>query len=252
MTMGGDPNLPAPSVFRLRLGVMSGSASASRRGRPQGVRRGAVLVVALLASAGVVYAGLRDPGPDRSAAAPTPSASPTPLSSLDVSDLPITRGPFCALLETRDVETALGGPVATTNHYDSGDRAPLAPGLTDVAHEYGCGYGAANGARARAWVFAEPVTTATAASLAREAAGGTGCRPVPDSPRFGTPSASTLCRAADPAATVVTLRGLFGDAWLTCQLSTPRTGPAAATASDTTRRAEQWCLRVATTLGARP
>ena len=54
-------------------------------------------------------------------------------------------------------------------------------------------------------------------------------------------------RRPQPAS--VTLRGLFGDAWLTCRLSTPGT---VGGATQTVRRAEQWCVRVATTLGARP
>jgi len=48
--------------------------------------------------------------------------------------------------------------------------------------------------------------------------------------------------------TAVTLRGLFGDAWMSCELAVPGRAPA----SETQRRGEQWCLRVATTLGARP
>jgi hypothetical protein len=48
---------------------------------------------------------------------------------------------------------------------------------------------------------------------------------------------------------VVTRRGLFGDAWLSCQLSAPGPGT---TDAVTVRRAQEWCVRLATTLGARP
>jgi hypothetical protein len=250
--MRGDPNYPDRSVFRLGWVAMSEPASASsgprrRSGRARAVR-GAVLVLALLVTGGVVYGGLRDPGTGPSDGTATPIPTPTRLSSLDLSDLPITRGPFCDALDQNDVETALGGPVTATQHYNSGDRATLATGLADVSHEYNCGYRAANGVQARAWVFAEPVTPGIGRSIARESTGEAGCRPIAGAPRFGTPSAGTLCRATDPAGTAVTLRGLFGDSWLTCQLSTPAT----AAASDTVRRAEQWCVRVATTMGARP
>jgi hypothetical protein len=207
-----------------------------------------VLLLALLVTAGVAYAALRDPGPDGGRAAPTSAATPTPLADLDLSGLPVPRRSFCAALEQDAIETALRGPVTRTEHYDSGDRARLATGLTDIAHEYNCGYASAPGARARAWVFAEPVTTPVARNLVRDAAGGTGCAPVTDGPRFGTPSVGTVCRTGRPATTAVTLRGLFGDAWLSCQLTTPGT----AGASATVRRAEQWCARVASTVGDGP
>lgn len=202
-----------------------------------------LLALALLAAAGVGYAALRDPRPDAGGAAPT--AAPTPLSELDVSDRPVPRGPFCAALAQDDIEAALGGPVTRTEHYDSGDRATLATGLTDIAHEYNCGYSAASGAQARAWVFAAPVTRSTAEALARESTG-TGCRQSTDGPRFGNPSVTSVCRPG--AATVVTLRGLFGSSWLSCQLTTP----VAAARPDPVRRAERWCVQVASTVGARP
>jgi hypothetical protein len=224
-------------------------------GRPRRrLRRVAVVLVALLATGAVVYGGLRGDAPvPRGAATPsrTPAPTPTPLSSLDLSGLPIARAPFCDAIDRDDVVTALGGPVSRTSNYDSGDRATLAAGLTDVAHEYNCGYAAANGTRARAWVFAAPVTTSTGRNLARESTRGIGCRPVVGGPQFGTPSVATRCRTTSPAGVAVTLRGLFGDAWLSCELSTPGPGRGASDAA-TVRRAEQWCVRLATSLGARP
>jgi hypothetical protein len=213
------------------------------------VRRWSLAVAALLVTGVVVWVGLsgRDVAPtaDRS---PSATPTPTPLSSVDLSGLPIERAPFCDRLEEADVEKALGGPVSGTTHYDSGDRVALASGLRDVSHEFDCTYDAALGSQARVWVFAEPVTTTVARTLAREARAEKGCSVLRDAPTYGTPAAATLCRTTGPVGRVVTLRGLFGDAWTTCRLSTP--GPSGATG--TVERAEQWCVRVATTLGARP
>jgi hypothetical protein len=204
-----------------------------------------VLTVALLVAAGVGYAVLRD-APSNAGRA-TPTAAPTPLSDVDVSHLPIPRGPFCAALKQDDIEAALGGPVTRTGHYDSGARATLATGLTDIAHEYNCGYSAASGAEARAWIFAAPVSRSSAVALLRESTAAD-CRQLSDGPRFGAPSAASVCRAGTGAPTVVTLRGLFGGSWLSCQLTTPR-GVATA---DPVRRAERWCVQVARTVGSRP
>jgi hypothetical protein len=170
------------------------------------------------------------------------------MASLDLSGLPIDRADFCSRLDQGDVEDALGGAVTDTTHYGSGDRVAMAPGVVDVSHEYDCTYDAADGTQARAWVFAEPVTTSVGRGIVREARAEQGCRPLERAPTFGTPSVGTLCRVARPEARAVTLRGLFGDAWLSCRLSTP--GPD--DALGTVQRAEQWCVRVATTLGARP
>jgi hypothetical protein len=202
-------------------------------------------------TAGVVYVAIRDrTGGSPAASDPSVSAStiPSPSSSVDLSRLPIERGEFCDRLDQDDVEDALGAPVSDTRHYGSGDRVTLAPGLTDVSHEYDCTFGASSGAEARVWVFAEPVTVAVGRSILREAARERGCSVRPDPPTFGRPSIGTVCRGTRPAARSVTLRGLFGDAWLSCRLSTP----GAAGAVGTAERADQWCVRVATTLGARP
>jgi hypothetical protein len=223
---------------------MSESTSAGRRHRRR-VGLLVVLALALLIAAGVGYVVVRDPAPGDPGT--TPTAAPTPLSELDVSDRRVPRGPFCAALEQDAIEAALGGPVTRTEHYDSGDRARLVTGLTDIAHEYNCGYSAATGAQARAWVFAAPVTRTAALALAREAAG-TGCRQLSDAPRFGSPSAASVCRIRTGAATAVTLRGLFGSSWLSCQLS----ARSAAGTPDLVRRAERWCVQVATTVGSRP
>jgi len=232
----------------------SRNRGARRRARRRRTaRRVALVMLALLVTGGAVYVGVRNgsPGGEGSAARPASSASPTPptpMASLDLSGLPIDRTDFCSRLDQGDVEDALGGPVTDTAHYGSGDRVALVPGVVDVSHEYNCTYDAADGTQARAWVFAEPVTGAVGRRIVQEARTEPDCRPLDRAPTYGTPSVGTLCRVARPAARAVTLRGLFGDAWLSCRLSTPGTGDALGTV----QRAEQWCVRVATTLGARP
>jgi hypothetical protein len=215
-------------------------------------RRAAALALALLLTGAVVYVGLRDGAPrgDGSAARPSPSSSPTrtPLASLDLSGLPIPRTDFCNRLDEGDVEDALGGPATDTAHYGSGDRVALAPGVVDVSHEHNCTYDAGDGTQARVWVFAEPVTASVGSDLVREARAESGCRTLRKAPRFGNPAIGTICRIRRPEARAVTLRGLFGDAWLSCRLSRPGSDDVL----DTVQRAEQWCVRVATTLGARP
>jgi len=176
-----------------------------------------------------------------------PAASPGPETDVDLSALPIARAAFCDRLDAGDVADALDGPVAATRDYGSGERVLLEPGLRDVSHEFGCSYAAANGARARVWVFAEPVARRVATAIARAARGGQGCRSLGASPTFGRPSAHTVCPASRTGR-AVTLRGLFGDAWLTCQVSAPASVPRAALV----RRSDRWCVRVATTLGTRP
>jgi hypothetical protein len=212
----------------------------------------AALGAALLLTGAAVYVGLRDGATrqDGRAALSSPSSSPTPtpMTSLDLSGLPIERTEFCSRLDQGDVEDALGGPATGTAHYSSGDRATLAPGVVDVSHEYNCTYDGADGTQARVWVFAEPVTASVGSGIVREARTESGCRPLRKAPRFGTPTIGTICRTTRPAARAVTLSGLFGDAWLSCRLSRPGTGDVVGTV----QRAEQWCVRVATTLGARP
>ena len=215
----------------------------ARRSR---TRRVLVVAVVLVLAGLVAYAGLVNrPSGDESGSTPT-TPTPTPLGSMDLSALPITRGPLCAGIAAADVRHALGGAVTGTAHYDSGQRVTLAPGLRDVSHEYDCTYRGA-GAEARVWVFAQPVDPTAARGLAAAARAERNCRVVADGPTFGTPGVTTTCRASGSRRTV-TLRGLFGDAWVSCQLTTPAAVVPATTA---VRRTEQWCVDVATSVGAR-
>lgn len=224
-----------------------GSGARARERARRRRRRLGLTAVALMVTGAAVLAGLLTRGdPRRPGSTSMPSSAP--IESLDLSGLPIERGPFCDALEDDDVEDALAAPVATARQFDSGQRAPLTAGVRDLTHEYGCMFTAATGARARVWVFAAPVTPRLATTIAREVRRERGCAPLTAAPTYGRPSGSTVCPAATAPGREVTLRGLFGDAWLSCQLTSASREPA----PETVRRADQWCVRVATTLGARP
>jgi hypothetical protein len=221
-----------------------------KAGRRRLLPRVVLVLVALLATSATVAVGLTS-GDSRHPAAlqqhETRTPSSTPIRKVDLSALPIARRPFCNLLPRSDVEEALAGPVTKATQYGNGSKTKMAPGLADVSHEYNCTFDGAHGSQVRVWVFAQPVQTGTAKFLARQALKTPGCQQA-RAPKFGTPTAPTLCRTSSPKATVITLRGLFGQAWLSCQLTAPgRDDPKAAQ-----QRADDWCVKVATALGARP
>jgi hypothetical protein len=211
-----------------------------------------VVVLALVLTAVAVYVGLRAAGPDQTTA-PTsrPTATATPLTSVDLSGLPVERRSLCGRIDQGDVERALRGPVVETDHYGSGDRASLTTRVRDVSHEFDCTYRADTGAEARVWVFAEPVSRGVARGIARDVRRAPGCRPVTGGPAYGAPTVSTSCRVGTPPGRAVALRGLFGDAWLSCEVSTPSAASAGDPRRETERRAQRWCVSVATSVGAR-
>jgi hypothetical protein len=221
----------------------------TRRVRRPLWRRLLLGLVALVVAGVAVLVGIRLGSGDQDAAtpAPSPSATPTPVRDVDLTGMPIPRGPVCPLLDEKAVAHALGGRVVRTSQYGNGDRAELVPGVRDVAHEYSCSYQAADGALARIWVFAAPVDKAGARSLVREVVHAEGCREVPSRPAFGAPSVTTACPAPDGPGTAITMHGLFDDAWFSCELARPR--PAGSTPAQV-RRTERWCVRVAETLGS--
>jgi hypothetical protein len=173
---------------------------------------------------------------DDNTPAPKPTASSTPLADFATDEVSVARTGFCPRVAPRAVTEALGGEPATTDSWANGDRATLADGVRDVAHEYGCAWTAADGTVARAWVFAPPVGAARAARLVRAAGGAERCRPIADAPAYGAPSAAVACRTAAGGRT--TLQGLFGDAWLSCSLETPGAVP-------DLDRTGRWCVAVA-------
>lgn len=177
------------------------------------------------------------------AAAPSSSAAP-----LDVSRLPIPRSLDCDHIDDDTLVSALGGPVAERVSYDNGDRTELGPGYTDVAHEAGCVFDSGD-TQARVWVFAAPVSTPDARGLVREGRRAPGCTTPDDDTAFGTPHLTTVCQQRRPEdALVTTMRGLFGDTWLSCELTVEGAEGRAAVHA----RTDRWCIHVATTLGARP
>jgi hypothetical protein len=225
-----------------------------------------LLLVALLGIALTVAAtavvGPFDPAGDEPGAAPdvepggsnddpettsetSPSGTPatTPID-VDLSNLPIGRTLDCSVLDGDAVREALGAPVTLRQTYASGDRVEVSPGVTDVVAEDGCVFHSPR-AEARVWVFTAPVGTAYARTLVREARRAPGCSPRPDETGFGDPTLTDVCTGDDRAGSTATLRGLFGDAWLTCRLSSEDEPPGVVLG-----RAQPWCTEVAATLGA--
>lgn len=168
--------------------------------------------------------------------AATPSTASTPLESFDTTSLAVRRDAFCSGIGPTALEDALGTRDYRGSSYNNGERARLAPGVRDVAHEFDCTWRAADGTVARAWVFAPPVTRPQARSLVR-AAVGPGCRRT-GGPAYGAPSVATRCRIPDGVRRAHV--GLFGDAWLSCTLATTRPEPA-----DLAERTGRWCVAVA-------
>jgi len=163
-------------------------------------------------------------------AQPAPTATPlaTALSSVDTTTLVVRRQPFCGDVSTADAAAALGGPVHSATGYAAGQRAQLGS-VNDVADEHGCRWVGGHGATASAWVFAPPITPAWAQQLAADRP--SGCREI-EAPAYGRPTSTYSCDGA------ITMRGLFGDAWLSCRLDTHDVALAG-----------RWCLAVARAAG---
>lgn len=193
------------------------------------------LLLAVVATGAVVAVVLLDRSPESSPAPPAYEA--TPLADYDTTGVVVTRGSFCDAVPDAAVEEALGGAPESTTAYDNGDRVRLADGLRDVAHEFGCGW-MAPGVTARAWVFAPPVTRRAARDLARSVRDQPDCVRTPGTPEFGRPSTALVCEIG--RRTEASYRGLYGDAWLTCTLSTEERLPP----DELADRAGRWCVAV--------
>jgi hypothetical protein len=232
-----------------------GRRRGKRAGRPPRTAAAVTAAVAVLAGAVATVVLLDEPTgeADPTLASQAPSASPVTGAEpveLDVSRLPIPRAPFCGDLDAAEVGRALDGDIEDASAYGTGDTVRVAPGVRDVAHEYGCRFSGPD-AEARVWVFAAPVTRAEARRLVREARAVDGCREIRTGTAYGRPGVTRLCRDGegsgdgDENEVEVGARGLFGDAWLSCQVT------ATDRAVEVTRRAERWCVHVATELAAR-
>lgn len=233
------------------------------RRRAQVQRSRAPVVLLLVALVGIavtvgasLLVGPLDPVGDATEPRPSPNAgaadagrggaSPaTTRSEVDLSNLPVGRTLDCAVLDGDPVREALGAPVTLRQAYAPGDRVEISPGVTDVVAETGCVFRSPR-ADARVWVYSAPVGTAYARSLVREARRTPGCSPRPDETGFGDPTLTDVCTSTRPATATATLRGLFGDAWLTCRLSGEGERP-----GEVLVRARRWCTGVAVALAAR-
>jgi hypothetical protein len=177
-----------------------------------------------------------------SGAAPraTPStAPPTPIGQLNTAQMELHRIPFCDLVPRQAVADALGGRATDRSSWRNGDTTSLVGGSGDRAQELGCRFSAGSSAAA-AWVFASPVEPSFARQVVRDSSRQRSCRDEPGA-TFGQPSELQTCRL--PGGIVrVRHAGLFGQTWLTCQVS------AAAPDQQVTRRADAWCVQVANTL----
>jgi hypothetical protein len=177
-----------------------------------------VLVTAIAVAIGVLRTSSEPPAPVDPLA--------VRLASVDTTTMTVRRAAFCDGLADAAAAT-LGASVASQASWEPGDRTQLAPHVKDVADEYGCAWTSAAGAVARAWVFAPPVTRDRAADLAATKPTG-GCRPAAGMPAFGAPTSALTC------GDTTVVRGLFGDAWLSCSL-----------ASHDLDLVGRWCLAVA-------
>jgi hypothetical protein len=166
---------------------------------------------------------------------------PTPLTKLDVASVRVARAGFCDRLPKAAVRAALGSAPADTSSWKSGDPPPTGtPG--DVAHEFGCAWTGANGAAARAWVFASPVTAAYAASIIKAADRAKECE-SDLATVFGNPAMLETCPRPGGLERV-RRAGLFGDTWLTCELDAPVSLAEKARRS----RLDVWCAQVVAAL----
>ena len=169
-------------------------------------------------------------GPPQTPAPP----SPTTLASYDTRSVAVARAPFCDRVSPTGIEHAVGAAPESHDEYGNGDRFRLPDGSRSISHEYGCSWTAPDGTTASAWVFAPPVTRGRADQLVAEAQAA-GCLPAGRGD-FGTPSVAVRCRAGDSVE--ASWRGLFGDAWLVCSVTTSE--PAA----DLAARRDEWCVAV--------
>jgi hypothetical protein len=206
----------------------------------------AVAVTALPVAAGVV---VLDDEEAPAARDRPPAYASTALADYDTSVVALSRAPFCNQIPEEAFTEALPGDVGwTVTAYRNGQAAEMAPGLEDVAHEFGCrvtGAGLPSG-ELRAWLFAPPVSRSRATDLVDEAAGRASCTRPTTAPAYGAPSVALICPAGDRRW--ASFRGLFGDAWLACSMS------ARATVGDKELldRAGRWCVAVAQAASSDP
>jgi len=201
------------------------------------------LLVAGAVTAVVVGGGVVALGHDSTEPAPVKeSFTTTPLSEFDATGVVVTRGPFCDAVDDRQVSAALAGEPADSSSWENGDTIDVGNGVEDVTHEFGCRYTGADGTVAQAWVFAPPVDAAGAERLVKDAGKAPGCE-TGAGPPFGIPTLAQTC--TKDGVERVSYRGLFGDAWLVCEVARP-----AGATWDVTDRAGRWCVGVLEAAGS--
>jgi hypothetical protein len=196
-------------------------------------------VVTALAVVGGVLAlgGQDDEGPARN----EPRFTTTALAGYDTSDAVVSRGPFCDAVDDRQVEAVLGD-VPDALAWSNGDELDIAGhGRPDVVHEFGCRYAVQDVGQAQAWVFAPPVDATRAARLVASAKKAAGCQ-AGTGPAFGSPTLVLTCQD-EAGATRASYRGLFGDAWLVCEVELTDS------TVDVVDVAGRWCVAVVQAAG---
>jgi hypothetical protein len=199
--------------------------------------RVATTVLAGAAMVSLALAGCASEKPPKSA--PTPA--PTPIAGLNSAAMQVPRIDFCASVPDKAVTDALGGKPDSKATYGNGDREELDGVGEDVVHEIGCSWSTDAGSTARAWVFARPVDARFAQQVVSSSRSTAGCRVV-SGPAYGKPTLTQVCRRAGGEQRV-RHAGLFGQTWLSCELSAP-----SADAKGIRERADAWCVEVANAL----
>lgn len=194
-----------------------------------------------MVSAGALLALLGTGCTPAAAPPPAPSADPTTVAGFDHREVAVRRAAFCDRIPDEAVAEALAGTgpsaTATMSGYESGSRVEVAPGVRDLVHEFGCTFGTGQ-LTVSGWVFAPPVSRARARELARQP----GCTPADSPLDYGDPSVAVVCERAGGGREAL-FAGLFGDAWLSCSVSTDGPRPEQ---DELVRRSARWCLAVAT------
>lgn len=196
--------------------------------------------LARLGAAALVVTGLTA-GCTGSSSPEEPSPTSDAVSDLNLTGVVVAREPFCEALDPESVAELLGGEPTESDSYEAGQRAELAPGLRDVADEHSCYFEGGTGTSmrtARAWLFAQPVTTREARGWAEERSKSRGCREAGEL-SYGDPGLVQSCSSKDRSR--VTAVGLFGDAWLTCQATAPRRDDP----DELLEQTQRWCAEVA-------
>jgi hypothetical protein len=201
------------------------------------------LLIAGVVTAVVVGGGVVALGGDDVPAPAKESFETTPLADYDASGAVVGREAFCDAIDERQVFAALGGDPADSASWEAGDTIDIGNGVQDLAHEFGCRYTAADGTIAQAWVFAPPVDAAGAERLVKAASRAAGCE-VGTGLAFGTPTLTLTCTKDDVVR--ASYRGLFGDAWLVCEVARP-----AGADWGVVDRAGRWCVGVLQAAGSR-